>query len=50
MPPLAHRSPHASSKPITAVAVGVRSKGPVIISASEDGTVAVPDAVIIMGR
>jgi WD40 repeat protein len=42
-PPLAQRLPHTSSKPITAVAVGIRNKKPVIISASEDGAVVVWD-------
>jgi WD40 repeat protein/biotin carboxyl carrier protein len=43
-PPLPVRSPHASSKPITAVAVGERGGKPVVVSASEDGSVHAWDA------
>jgi len=46
-PPSALRSPHASSKPISAVAVGIRSKKQYILSASEDGSVHVWDAATV---
>jgi len=38
-PPLPGRSPHTSSKPISAVAVGIKGEKQVIVSASEDGSV-----------
>jgi WD40 repeat protein/biotin carboxyl carrier protein len=38
-PPISFRSPHTSSKPISAVAAGVRDGKQVIVSASEDGSV-----------
>ena len=41
--PLPIRPPHTSSKPIAAVAVGVRGGKQVVVSASEDGTVHVWD-------
>ena len=42
-PPVPARSPHASSKPITAIVIGAYENKPVIVSASEDGSVYVWD-------
>jgi len=46
-PPSPLRSPHASSKPIAAVAAGVRSKKQFILSAGEDGAVHLWDATTV---
>jgi WD40 repeat protein len=42
-PPLKVRSPHASSKPITAVAGAIRNGKQIVISAGEDGSVFIWD-------